>query len=157
MSITKHLNKFIDGSENIKPYKPSQPHNTRYALVDQESEGLPTYLSDSEYSILSEVLTALRQGNSITLVPSEAYMTTQQAADILHVSRPYFVKLLDNGEIPFNKVGNRRRVLVENVLSYKAQRDAERRQALQEFSTSIYEDGLEDLDYESVYEMLKND
>ncbi|WP_206815368.1 helix-turn-helix domain-containing protein [Chroococcus sp. FPU101] len=153
MPTTKHSKKFTDSSQNIRVYTPLLP-NIRYSLVD---DGLPTYLSDIEYSILSSVLTDLRQGNSITLVPSEAYMTTQEAADVLNVSRPYFVKLLENGEIPFSKVGNRRRVLVKDVLSYKTQRDTERRQTLEEFSAGIYEDGLDDLDYGSVCEMLKDD
>lgn len=153
MPTTKHPKNFIDSSRNIRLYTPSPP-NTRYSLVAEESS---IHLSDDEYSILSSVLTDLRQGNSITLVPGETYMTTQQAAEVLNVSRPYLVKLLENGEIPFIKVGNRRRVLVKDVLSYKAERDVERRQALQEFSAGIYEDGLYDLDYESVCEMLKDD
>lgn len=153
MPTTKHPKNCIDSSQNIMLYTPSPP-NTRYSLVAEERS---THLSDDEYNILSSVLTDLRQGNSITLVPSETYMTTQQAADALNVSRPHLVKLLEQGEIPFMKVGNRRKVLVKDVLSYKAERDVERRQALQEFSDGIYEDGLYDLDYESVCEMLKDD
>lgn len=152
MPTTIHSKKFADSNQNIKVYKPSLP-NARYSLVAEESS---IHLTDSEYSILLSILADLRQGNSITLVPNEAYMTTQQAADVLNVSRPYFVKLLENGDIPFIKVGNRHRVLVENVLSYKEQRDAERRQALEEFSAGIYEDDLDELDYESVCEMLKD-
>lgn len=157
MSATKLPKNSLDNhlhSQNIRLYTPSRPKSARYSLVGEERH---THLSEIEYKTLSDVLTALRQGNSITLVSSETYMTTQEAAEVLNVSRPYFVKLLEDGEIPFTKVGNRRRVLAKDLLSYKNIRDAERRQALQEFSAGIYEDGLYDLDYETVQKILNDD
>ncbi|MEA5535295.1 helix-turn-helix domain-containing protein [Crocosphaera sp. XPORK-15E] len=114
-------------------------------------------LSEQEYETISNLLTALRQGKSVTVVPDETYMTTQQAAEVLNVSRPYLVKLLENDEIPFTKVGNRRKVLVKDLLAYKEQRDTERRQVIREFSASIYEDGLDELDYESVSQIINED
>ncbi len=128
--------------------------DTDYSLL---GKGHQIPLSEYEYETMLKMLTALRQGNSVTVVPDETYMTTQQAADVLNVSRPYFVKLLENHEIPFTKVGNRRRVLVKDVLAYKEQRDAERRQVIREFSASIYEDGLDELDYESISQIINED
>ena len=128
--------------------------DTDYSLL---VKGHKILLSEQEYETISNVLTALRQGNSFTVVSEESYMTTQQAADVLNVSRPYLVKLLENHEIPFTKVGNRRKVLVKDLLAYKEQRDAQRRQIIREFSASIYEDDLDELDYESVSEIINED
>ncbi|WP_107667161.1 helix-turn-helix domain-containing protein [Cyanothece sp. BG0011] len=116
-----------------------------YSLL---GKGHKTPLSKDEYETVYNILTVLRQGNSVNVVSDESYMTTQQAADVLNVSRPYLVQLLENHQIPFIKVGNRRKVLVKDLLAYKEQRDTERRQIIREFSASIYEDGLDELDYE---------
>jgi excisionase family DNA binding protein len=67
---------------------------------------------------LLSVLRALGDGKGVAVVPTDTELTTQQAADFLHVSRPYFVKLLDQGDIPFRKVGPRRRLRLQALLRY---------------------------------------
>lgn len=80
--------------------------------------------------LLIQILAHLQNGEGVTFVPISKRMTTQQAADILNVSRPYFIKLLQNGEIPFETIGRHRRVLAKDLFSYKRKRDEARNSAL---------------------------
>ena len=80
----------------------------------------------------------------IALVSVERDLTTQQAADILNVSRPYLIKLLESGALPFHKTGSHRRVPLATLLTYKRRRDEERERALDE-SAQLHQDiGLYD-------------
>ncbi|RYG87713.1 helix-turn-helix domain-containing protein [bacterium] len=83
-------------------------------------------IPDAVFLVLVRVAEVLARGDAVTIVPTEKVVTTQQAADLLNVSRQYLVRLLDEGRIPFTKTGKHRRVRVEDVLSFKAARDEQR-------------------------------
>jgi excisionase family DNA binding protein len=80
------------------------------------------------------------------VVPVGREVTTQQAANVLNVSRQYLVRLLDDGRIPFRKTGKHRRLRIEDVLSFKEGRDAERRTSLRELSRLTQELGGYDVE-----------
>ncbi len=88
------------------------------------------------------ILGELAAGNAVQVVPVHAELTTQEAANILNVSRPHMVKLLENGELPFHKTGRHRRVLFADLMNYKQQRDRLSQQALQELSDLSQDAGL---------------
>jgi excisionase family DNA binding protein len=84
----------------------------------------------------------MAEGHSVTLLPLDAELSTQQAADLLGVSRPYFVKLLEEGRIPFRKVGAQRRVRLEALRHYIANYQQEASAALEEMTADAQRAGL---------------
>jgi excisionase family DNA binding protein len=88
----------------------------------------------SVYRLLTGIVRELARGNAVTVAPLHKELTTQQAADILNVSRPFFVRLLENGEIPYHRAGTHRRVLLRDLLTYRENRGVARRSALTELA-----------------------
>lgn len=103
-------------------------------LVGPSGETIP--IPESMFYILERVAEVLARGDSITIVPVGRELTTQQAADILNVSRQYLVRLLDEGRIPYTKTGKHRRLRIEDVLTFKELRDERRRAALDELAAA---------------------
>lgn len=112
------------------------------ALVGPQNERID--LPESVYQILKDVTRYMKAGRAVVLVPQKQQLTTQSAANILGVSRPHLVKLLETGAIPFEKVGQHRRVLLRDIMSYQKKRDVARRAAMdalarEEFAQGSYE------------------
>lgn len=93
------------------------------------------------YEILVKAVDAMRSGMAVTITPNSLTMTTQQAAELLGITRPTLVKLLDEGKIPFEKPNTHRRVRLADVLAYKEQRKAEQHAAIAEMGS--YDEGKE--------------
>lgn len=92
--------------------------------------------------VLQQAVHELVRGNQVSLVPLGRMLTTRQAAELLNVSRPFLIQLLERGEMPFEKVGTHRRVRLEDVLRYRAERSARRRALLRELSADADELGI---------------
>jgi len=113
---------------------------THPKLVGMDGEEI--LLPDSIYQALRQVIHMMAAGQVISLVPYEHYLSSQEAADLLNISRPYLYTLLEQGEIPYIKVGTHRRIQFEDLIQYKQQRDGQRRQALSELATFSQELGF---------------
>ena len=120
------------------------------SLVGADGTRLP--LPESVRRLLSRAVRELVRGNAVTMVPIRPEITTQEAADLLNVSRPFLVKLLETGEIPFHRVGTHRRVRLEDVLAYRRRRSQGRREALAELLREAQAAGLYDDDYEGSHD-----
>jgi excisionase family DNA binding protein len=94
------------------------------------------------YQTLRLAAHLLAQGRAVSIIPYNQMLTTNQAAELLNVSRPYLVRLLEAGEIPFQRVGTHRRIRFEDLMRYRAKRDADRQQKLSEITRFSQEVGL---------------
>ena len=112
------------------------------ALVSSNGERIE--LPNTVYKILRKVVTLMAHGQAVTLVPDNQAVTTQRAADLLGMSRPFFVKLLETGAMAYHRIGNQRRVYLRDVLAYSQKRDEERQAALDRLSRAAVEAGLYD-------------
>ncbi len=121
----------------------------------RDRQSLDLRVADSEHSesiilpagavaLLKDILQAMAAGHGITLIPQHAELTTVEAANILNVSRPYLIKLLESGEIPFHKVGRHRRVFMDDLMKYMEESDKKSRAAMDELVTISEELGLYD-------------
>jgi excisionase family DNA binding protein len=107
-------------------------------------DGKTQYLPNNLYSFLCQLLADLKAGKSVTLLQHHAVLTTVEAAKLLGMSRQFLIGLIDKGLIPHHMVGTHRRLYAGDVLTYKAQRDAQRRKILDDLSRSEKEQGLYD-------------
>jgi excisionase family DNA binding protein len=120
-------------------------------LIKQENSqlklaanGQEMTIPDSVVNVLRQVVQAMASGKIVSIVTYNPELTTQQAADLLNVSRPYLIKLLEQGELPYIMVGTHRRVKFDDLMKYKQQRDAKRSQLLQQMIDISEEAGLYD-------------
>jgi excisionase family DNA binding protein len=94
--------------------------------------------------LLKDIARNMQLGRAIVLIPENRQLTTQRAADLLGVSRPYLIKLLEAGDLPFHKAGSHRRVYLKDLIAYQKRRDAERKAALNRIAKEAFESGLYD-------------
>jgi excisionase family DNA binding protein len=114
----------------------------RVMIVPKRGGAQPIEIPASAASILAEVLDRLRHGQHVRVIPDDEEITTQEAADLLNVSRPYVVGLIDRNEIPSRKVGTRRRLKLADVLMYREIQTARQRGAADALANEAQELGL---------------
>jgi len=118
--------------------------NTRGAARLRGPRGEEMIIPRSLYVVLVQAVKDLMSGRAVSIMPVTAALTTQQAADLLNVSRPFVVKLLEQGAIPFHKTGTHRRIYLKNLLGYKRKRDRAAQKALGRLVAEAQELGIYD-------------
>lgn len=116
-------------------------NGTRVTLhLTDLADGIP--VPESAVEMLQQILIEIAKGNPVSIIPGSAELTTQQAADMLNVSRPYLIELLEKNAIPHRKVGTHRRIRFEDLKAYKDQIDADRQKVLAELTAQAQELGM---------------
>ena len=110
-------------------------------VTDAEQEA-PIELPAGAVALLMDILEAMAAGRGVTIIPENAELTTVQAAQMLGVSRPFLIKLLEEGALPHRKVGKHRRIRLEDVTAYKAQIDKEREEVLNQLAAEAQAHGM---------------
>jgi excisionase family DNA binding protein len=119
----------LRSSKELAALFPKREKDFRMVVKGDRQEAQITF-PFSAIKLLLDILTQMAEGNAVTLIPIHAELTTQEAANLLNVSRPYLIKLLESGEIPFHKVGTHRRVLFADLLSFKEKSSKETQKSL---------------------------
>ena len=110
--------------------------------VTDGEQAEPIELPAGAVALLMDILEAMAAGQGVTIIPENAELTTVQAADVLNVSRPFLIRLLDEQKIPHRKVGKHRRIRMEDVMAYKASIDAERESVLDQLAADAQEQDM---------------
>lgn len=111
-------------------------------VASDGAKSTPMILPRPVIGLIQRILTELANGNAVTVMPINAELTTQEAAEFLNVSRPFIVKQLEAGAIPYRKVGTHRRISVKDLLEYKHSIDRARSDALDELAAEAQRLGL---------------
>ena len=123
-----------ESSRILSSYLTENTDAQQVTLVSEQGETQNVLIPESALRLLVNILVEVGKGNIVNLIPIHAELTTQQTADILNVSRPFLVNLLEEGHIPFRKVGAHRRIRYRDVIHYKEAIDRKRESALDELS-----------------------
>ena len=127
-------------SRALSKYAHNERLHLKIASNNNESEDL--VLPGYAINLLLAMLTEMSKGNAITVMPIHAELSTQETAELLNVSRPHLVNLLEQGNIPFRKVGTHRRILANDVFDYKQRIDEARFKALDDLAAQAQELGM---------------
>lgn len=128
-----------ESSRQLATHKLGKRSGVRIQVLDEGKEPETITVPSSALRLFVHLLSEMSQGNAVTLIPTHSELTTQQAADLLNVSRPFVVKLLDEGRIPSRSVGKYRRVRFDDLMAYKRKDDDARAKVLDQLTAEAQE------------------
>ncbi|APB34894.1 hypothetical protein GlitD10_2556 [Gloeomargarita lithophora Alchichica-D10] len=111
-------------------------------IVEDDGSEQSVEIPATAFHLVLDILTQMAQGNAVTIIPIHAELTTQEAADLLNVSRPFLIKLLESEKIPYRTVGKHRRIRFQDLMDYKLRADEAASQALDELVSQAQELGM---------------
>ncbi|HBN8359255.1 TPA: helix-turn-helix domain-containing protein [Pseudomonas aeruginosa] len=138
----KEMAAAIESLNALAPLLSARTEIQQVTLIGEGGERVSLRVPTSALRLLGQTLGEIAVGHAVRAVPVRAELTSQEAADLLDVSRPYLIKLLDQGEMPHTKAGRHRRVKLTDLLSYKERRDAANYAALEAVAAQAQKLGI---------------
>lgn len=142
LPVEREVEAAVHGQRALAAYLATQFETQRIQIFDDKNQAHLVELPTSALRLLVDILSELAEGNAVKVVPIHAELTTQEAADLINVSRPHLVKLLESDALPFHKTGKHRRVRFADLMRFKAERDRASDQAMEELAQQAQELGL---------------
>lgn len=142
LPVEREVQAAMQGQRALAAYLATKFDTQSIQIVDDRNEAHQVVLPTSALRLLADILAELASGNAVQVVPVQAELTTQEAADLLNISRPHLVKLLEQGALPFHKTGKHRRVRCADLMQFKAERARESERAMQELAKQSQELGM---------------
>lgn len=134
LPVEREVEAAVQGQRTLAAYLSTQFETQHIQIFDANHQAHQVELPTSALRLLVDILSELAEGNAVKVVPVHAELTTQEAADMLNVSRPHLVKLLEEGALPHHKTGKHRRVRFADLMKFKASRDDASERAMRELA-----------------------
>ena len=132
----------LQGQRALAAFLSTRTETQHIQVFDDSHQAHQVELPTSALRLLQDILAELAEGNAVEVVPVHAELTTQEAADMLNVSRPHLVKLVEQGMLPFHRTGKHRRIRFADLMQFKARRDQASEEAMAELAKQAQELGL---------------
>lgn len=142
LPVEREVQAAVQGQRALAAYLATNFETQRIQIFDDHNQAHQVELPTSALRLLVDILAELADGNAVQVVPVHAELTTQEAADLLNVSRPHLVKLLEDGVLPFHRTGKHRRVRFADLMQFKDARDQASEQAMADLARQSQELGL---------------
>ena len=142
LPVEREVQAAMTGQRALAAFLATRLETQQIQIFDDKNQAHQVELPTSALRLLVDILAELAEGNAVRVVPVHAELTTQEAADMLNVSRPHMVKLLEEGALPFHRAGKHRRIRFSDLMQFKAQRDQASEDAMAALAKQAQELGM---------------
>ncbi|ABM59867.1 helix-turn-helix domain-containing protein [Verminephrobacter eiseniae] len=142
LPVEREVQAALEGQRALAAFLATRVETQQIQIFDDKNQAHRVELPTSALRLLVDILAELAEGNAVKVVPVHAELTTQEAADMLNVSRPHLVKLLEEGALPFHRAGKHRRVRFVDLMQFKARRDQASEDAMAALAKQAQELGM---------------
>jgi excisionase family DNA binding protein len=139
LPVEREVQAAVQGQRALAAYLATKFETQSIQILDDKNQAHQVELPTSALRLLVDILAELADGNAVQVVPIHAELTTQEAADLLNVSRPHLVKLLEEGHLPYHRAGKHRRVRFADLMQFKAERGRVSEQAMEDLAKQAQE------------------
>lgn len=139
LPVEREVAAAVESQRALAAFLSTQFETQRIQIFDAKNQAHQVELPTSALRLLVDILSELAEGNAVKVVPIHAELTTQEAADMLNVSRPHLVKLLESGALAFHKTGKHRRIRFADLMAFKTEQDRASAQAMEALAKQAQE------------------